>query len=243
MKLIDVKNPVLKKGVHYLTWDYMTRENNNHKGMDMIGKNKATDDIIAIENGKVYDTGYTNKAGYYVELIHDNNLITRYLHMKKNSIKVKKDEYVTKGQVLGRMGSTGESTGAHLHFAVFTLKRKPQDPLPYLQGKLNFNSDYFRDFVKGIQDAIGAKVDGIPGSETLNKTITISAKVNRKHKAVKFIQSYLFNIGYTEIGDSDGIAGPKFTSAIKHYQKDNGCVVDGVITKKNKTWKKLLKLI
>ncbi len=243
MQLLSVQNPVLKKGVHYITQDYKTREDANHEGIDMIGKNKATDDIIAISDGIVYDTGYNDKAGYYVELQHQNNLITRYLHMKKNTIKVKKDDIVVKGQTLGKMGSTGDSTGAHLHFAVFTLDRIPLDPLPYLQGKLEFNSDYFRIFVKGVQSSLGAKVDGLPGKETLKKTITVSNKVNRKHKVVKFIQDYLYNLGYTEVGPSDGIAGPKFTKAVKHFQKDNGCASDGIITKQNKTWKKLLKLL
>ena len=59
---------------------------------------------------------------------------------------------------------------------------------------------------------------------------------------VKHIQNYLYKLGYTEIGKADGIAGPKFTKAVKRFQKDNGCVVDGIITGQNKTWKKLLKL-
>jgi peptidoglycan hydrolase-like protein with peptidoglycan-binding domain len=57
---------------------------------------------------------------------------------------------------------------------------------------------------------------------------------------VKAIQKRLFALGYTEIGTADGVAGPKFTSAVAHFQQDNGCYVDGVITAKNKTWKKLL---
>jgi peptidoglycan hydrolase-like protein with peptidoglycan-binding domain len=47
-------------------------------------------------------------------------------------------------------------------------------------------------------------------------------------------------LGYTEVGEADGIAGAKFTSAVAHFQQDNGCYVDGEITAKNKTWKKLL---
>ncbi len=243
MKIIEVKNPVLKKGVHYLTQDYKTREKNSHNGMDMIGKGKAVDEIIAIDNGVVSYSGYSKTAGYYVEIKHDNNLISRYLHMKKGTVKVKKKDVIIKGQLIGTMGNTGNSTGAHLHFAVYDTKRNALDPLPYLQGKLNFNSDYFRDFVMGVQTSFGAQVDGIAGPETLSKTITISAKANRKHQVVKYLQSYLNALGYSEVGAVDGIAGPKFTKAIKQFQKDNNCVVDGVITKQNKTWKKLLKLL
>lgn len=96
------------------------------------------------------------------------------------------------------------------------------------------------DFVRDVQKACGAKVDGIAGPETLSKTVTISSRTNNKHAAVKAVQKKLKELGYAEIGTADGIAGPKFTSAVAHFQDDNGCVVDGVITAKNKTWKKLL---
>lgn len=97
-------------------------------------------------------------------------------------------------------------------------------------------------FVGDVQRAIGAKVDHIAGKETLSKTVTVSAKKNNRHAVVKPIQQYLYALGYTEVGEDDCIAGSKFTKAVKRYQKDNGCVVDGEITARNKTWKKLLKL-
>lgn len=100
----------------------------------------------------------------------------------------------------------------------------------------------YKTFVKEVQNACGAKVDGIAGPETLSKTITVSATKNRTHPVIKPIQKYLYALGYTEVGSVDGIAGPKFTKAIKRYQKENVCVVDGEITARNKTWKKLLKL-
>lgn len=95
-------------------------------------------------------------------------------------------------------------------------------------------------FVKEVQSACGAAVDGIAGPETISKTVTLSAKKNSEHNAVKAVQKRLNELGYTEVGTADGIAGPKFTSAVAHYQQDNGCVVDGEITAQNKTWRKLL---
>lgn len=97
-----------------------------------------------------------------------------------------------------------------------------------------------KEFIKDVQKATGSAVDGIAGTETLSKTITVSAKTNYRHAVVKCIQKRLLALGYVEIGVADGVAGPKFTSAVKHYQRDNGCTADGVITAKNKTWKKLL---
>ncbi len=245
VKFIDVKEPVLKKGKHYLTSDYKTRgTRSTHNGMDMIGENHSIDNVIAIADGKVITSKYSNTAGYYVEIEHANKYISRYLHMKKGSLKVKKGDKVTKGTLLGTMGNTGNSTGAHLHFAVYNDKHVFIDPLPYLLGTLNFDSpDAYKNFVINVQNSLNAKVDGIAGPETLAKTITVSSTVNRKHKVVKYIQEYLNYLGYTEVGTADGMAGPKFTKAVKHFQKDNGCVVDGIITKGNKTWKKLLKLL
>ena len=98
-----------------------------------------------------------------------------------------------------------------------------------------------KQFIKDVQKAIGAKVDGIAGPETLSKTITVSKSKNRKHAVVKPIQKYLNKIGYN-CGIADGIAGAKFDAAVKAYQKANGCVADGEITARNKTWKKLLGL-
>lgn len=97
-------------------------------------------------------------------------------------------------------------------------------------------------FIKDVQSAIGVTVDGIAGSKTLAATPTISAKKNPKHAAVKPVQKYLYALGYTSIGTADGIAGSKFTTAVKAYQADHSCVSDGEITAKAMTWKKLLGL-
>ena len=100
-----------------------------------------------------------------------------------------------------------------------------------------------KQFVREVQSALGAKVDGIGGPETLSKTITVSTLLNRKHAVVKPIQKYLNSIGY-DCGTVDGIAGTKFKTAVKAYQKDvvkaSAKNQDGVITKKGATWKKLL---
>lgn len=97
-----------------------------------------------------------------------------------------------------------------------------------------------KQFVKDVQNACGASVDGIAGSETISKTVTLSASKNRTHAAVKPVQRRLYALGYTIVGNADGIAGPKFTAAVTAFQEDNHCWVDGEITARNKTWKKLL---
>lgn len=97
------------------------------------------------------------------------------------------------------------------------------------------------DFVKEVQSITGAKVDGIAGPETISKTITVSKTKNNRHLIVWPIQKYLNSIGF-DCGTVDGIAGAKFDSAVKAYQKAKGCVADGEITKGQKTWQSLLGL-
>lgn len=97
-------------------------------------------------------------------------------------------------------------------------------------------------FIEAVQKACGAKVDGIAGPETLGKTVTLSYYTNDRHAAVKPVQTYLNALGY-DSGTPDGEFGSKTRAAVKSYQKDNGCVQDGEITARNKTWKKLLGLL
>ena len=97
-----------------------------------------------------------------------------------------------------------------------------------------------KQFIKDVQKACGAQVDGIAGNETLRKTPTISAKKNNKPQVVEYIQKRLVELGYSEVGKADGVAGAKFTSAVAHFQEDNGCYVDGEMAEWSKTWFKLL---
>ena len=123
---------------------------------------------------------------------------------------------------------------------VRTLFGEPaQSPAQGASGKGAYTR---KDFIRDIQAAIGAKVDGIAGQETLSKTVTLSAARNRKHPAVRPVQKYLASLQYRSVGEADGIAGAKFTAAVKAYQKDvlGYRTPDGEITAGNKPWKSLL---
>lgn len=99
------------------------------------------------------------------------------------------------------------------------------------------------EFIRDVQAALGVSVDGVAGTETLSKTVTVSERVNRNHAVVKPIQKRLYALGYSVVGTADGIAGPKFTKAVKAFQKDNGCLCDGEITAGKTTWRKLLGVV
>lgn len=141
---LDVKEPVLEKGVHWLTQDF----GNGHNGLDLIGKGYSTDWIITIAAGKVEECSYSESRGYYVGIRINKNYLVRYLHLKEGSIQVKKGDTVIKGQRIGFMGNTGyiikngkkKRVGTHLHVAV-VYKGKFVNPLPYLEGTKKFTDE------------------------------------------------------------------------------------------------------
>lgn len=106
----------------------------------------------------------------------------------------------------------------------------------------------YEKFVGEVQKAIGASVDYIAGPETLDKTPTVSISENRNHRVVTALERYLKKLGYYngEIEADKGktpIFGNGMKEAVKKYQRAMGLrVVDGIITAKANTWKKLLKL-
>ena len=95
-------------------------------------------------------------------------------------------------------------------------------------------------FIRDVQKACGASVNGVADEETIGKTVTLSAYKNQRHPAVEAVQKRLAALGYGQVGLADGVAGPKFQAAVQAFQRDNRCWVDGEITAANKTWRKLL---
>lgn len=87
----------------------------NHKGTD-IGRVGYTSKIYAAKAGTVIVSQYSNSYGHYVVVSHGAGNTTLYAHMSSRKVSV--GQYVNQGDVLGITGSTGHSTGPHLHFEV-----------------------------------------------------------------------------------------------------------------------------
>ncbi|MDF2921141.1 MAG: family metallopeptidase [Paenibacillaceae bacterium] len=96
-----------------------------HKGIDLTG-NKA---IRASDNGKVEYVGYKSDYGNHIIITHLNGYKTLYGHLSASSVKV--GQIVEKGERIGTMGSTGDSTGTHLHFEIIR-NGAVENPLKYL---------------------------------------------------------------------------------------------------------------
>ena len=99
----------------------------NHKAVD-IAAAKGTK-IFASLSGTVTYSGYRSDYGYNIIVDHGNGIQTRYAHCSK--LYVKAGEKVTAGQTIALMGSTGQSTGPHLHFEVI-INGTRVDPAPYI---------------------------------------------------------------------------------------------------------------
>lgn len=85
-----------------------------HKGID-LGAPEGTN-IIAADGGTVIVAKWNNTRGYYIDIDHGNGIVTRYQHLSKMLVNV--GDKVDISQSIAKVGSTGVSTGAHLHFEV-----------------------------------------------------------------------------------------------------------------------------
>lgn len=138
---MSLKCSVLKNGFCEITQGFI----NGHRGLDLVGKDYTIDDIISYDSGQVLMavTGYGNGAGEgvnwrygnFVKVLHDNGTVCLYAHMEYVSVKV--GQRVSKGQILGRMGNSGNSFGGHLHWEYWTKNdyNSNIDPSPYLAPK------------------------------------------------------------------------------------------------------------
>ena len=86
-----------------------------HKGVD-IAVNTGTN-VLACKEGKVVTAAYSSSAGNYVAIYHGGGIYSYYMHCSQ--LKTSVGKHVEKGQVIARSGSTGISTGPHLHFAMY----------------------------------------------------------------------------------------------------------------------------
>lgn len=98
-----------------------------HSGVDIAGKRGS--EITAAASGVVTEARYRSGYGKFIEIRHGNGYVTRYGHNEK--MLVKKGDLVEKGKVIALMGSSGRSTGPHVHFEV-ALNGKTVNPRDYI---------------------------------------------------------------------------------------------------------------
>jgi len=123
----------------------VTGEKRMHKGVDFAAPTGTP--IFAAADGVVTEAGWTNGGyGNIVELRHSDGSVTLYAHT--NRVYVSKGQVVNRGQAIAEVGTTGRSTGPHLHFEVQPDGKNAVDPMDYLQMRqvtLDLASNSFKD--------------------------------------------------------------------------------------------------
>ncbi|MCF6345547.1 MAG: peptidoglycan DD-metalloendopeptidase family protein [Thiomicrorhabdus sp.] len=125
----------------------LTGKRHLHAGVDYRGKKGAP--VIATADGVVnFSALKENSAfGELISVTHSNGFRTVYAHLSKRLVKV--GQYVQKGDVIGEIGTTGRSTGNHLHYEVWFVFRR-------------LNPKYFNDWSIENYDEIFTKIKGVP---------------------------------------------------------------------------------
>lgn len=121
---------------HYVSSPYGWRNSGWHNGIDLIkaGGGANGTPVIASRSGTVEVVQRSNSGyGNMVLINHGDGYKTRYAHMISGSITVRVGDYVEAGRTIGRVGSTGNSTGPHLHFEVI-YRGETQNPKNYIYG-------------------------------------------------------------------------------------------------------------
>lgn len=135
--LLPTQKPVLESDIGSpFGWriDPITGASALHTGLDFPARTGTP--IYAAAGGIVVEHRFHSDYGNMIEVDHGNDVVTRYAHASR--IGVKKGELVKRGQKIAEIGSSGRSTGAHLHFEVWVAGR-PQDPQKFLDAGQNIS--------------------------------------------------------------------------------------------------------
>lgn len=222
---------VLKSGKCEVSQKY---KGASHNGIDLVGAGYTLDNVVAHSDGTVVgivsncnrNTSKTGEKiyGNYVKIKHDNGMYTFYAHLKYGSLAVKLNQRVTKGTVLGYMGNTGYSFGAHLHFEVRNANNVQIDPTAYVSADLPMVTDNNQNIVQ-------------------DTTYTVKSGDTLSEIAMKY------GTTYQELARINNIANPNVIypgqvikingTAETTYTVKSGDTLSGIANKYGTTWQKL----
>lgn len=122
-------------GLRRLPWE---KHGRLHEGVDIPGP--VGEPVLAVADGIVAKAGESPSYGRYVEVEHGAGLTTFYAHLGRIAHDARPGEFVVRGHPLGKMGSSGDSTGPHLHFEI-RRAGKPLNPASFLGREFQTQAD------------------------------------------------------------------------------------------------------
>ena len=160
-----------------------------HKGIDIAGKLNTP--VLAVEDGKVEKSYYSNTYGNVVFIKHPSHFVTVYAHLNKRN--VYKGQIIKQGTVIGKMGKTGQATGTHLHFETHQQewrydKKFALDPEKIL-GKAETGET--------VQGGIASRVDDVLEASTHIKLLNEDKAIVKKKQYIVRQGDTLYSISRT----------------------------------------------
>ncbi len=136
--LVPVENYMKMTSKYGIRIHPITKKQSFHTGVDLVGSVGSY--ILSISKGEVFKISKTNAYGNSIEIKHideeGNIFYSFYAHLRDNSISVKVNQEIQEGQRIGIQGTTGWSTGEHLHFEIRNSNHEHIDPTSYLFEKI-----------------------------------------------------------------------------------------------------------
>lgn len=219
-RLLKTFNEVIVTSPFGIRTDPNSGKQKMHNGIDIVGTDDGVtgyaDDVKCHTGGNVIAVGYDETIGNFIKIMVEDGSVMVYYHLK-NKPNYEIAQYVKTGEVIGRIGKTGNATGKHLHFGI-KKNGKWIDPEPYL------NTDY-----------LPSANDSFEIPKNVCGCVLPVLKKGDKNTAVKNMQNILIDKGYKFVDENsgkdygaDGSFGKTTENVLMKYQQDNNLALSGV---------------
>lgn len=200
-----------------------------HEGIDIAGA-KGTP-ILAVASGKVVKAGWDKWGlGNFIEIKHPNGNVTVYGHNSR--LLVTKGQEVKQGQIIAEMGSTGNSSGPHLHFEFYPDGRLASNPMALLPSSMTVTNPVIVPVPPNSQAVSPIISNGECSGNTVIAGETIKASIKVCEEKGK-----LFYVGKLKQNSTNSLKIPAYQVADNKYRADNGSFSYLVTPKKVEVWR------
>jgi murein DD-endopeptidase MepM/ murein hydrolase activator NlpD len=205
----------ISSGFTFHRYHPILHEYRPHVGVDLVAK--YGEPVKAVADGKVISAGWQGELGNCIRIQHQHDMVSIYGHLSKISPEVKAGNYVHIGQVIGNVGSTGLSTGPHLHFAMEKAGMWV-NPLTEKLGENHQVSPRMKALFDEIKDQYQSALAELPD---LGSDFVESAE--RKPAISKFADMYHVTLGHS-LGKSRHLLSRRISSRALGATESDGAL-------------------